>query len=164
MNLTPDRVLTIIRGLPGSGKSYLASLLAPSANICTTDDYPGLYTYSEDGLVTAFHGLDPDDEFGVRIVAAHNWNQTKAIGLMEDGASHVVNPNTNTERWEFQPYLDAAETYGYRVVVISVFDGGLTDDELFDRNSHGVPLGGIAAMRARFQHDWKDAPRYREEQ
>jgi len=46
--------------------------------------------------------------------------------------------------------------YGYRVAVVSVFDGGCTDEELAERNEHGVPLEGIVKMRERYEHDWKN--------
>jgi hypothetical protein len=39
------------------------------------------------------------------------------------------------------------------VVVVDVFDGGLTDEDLAARNVHGVPLAGIRAMRARWETD-----------
>ena len=37
--------------------------------------------------------------------------------------------------------------------VIDVTDGGLDDAALAARNVHGVPLAGIAAMRARWDRD-----------
>ena len=53
--------------------------------------------------------------------------------------------------------LDLAEREGYQVFVISLFDGGCTDEELLHRNTHGVPLQAIQGMRERFEHDWKNA-------
>ena len=94
---------------------------------------------------------------GPMIVAAHTANQEKAESLMSNGAMNVVVPNTNTQRWEFQPYLDLASKFGYRVTVLSIFDGGATDQELLGRNTHGVPLDAISDMRERFEHDWKNA-------
>ena len=51
-------------------------------------------------------------------------------------------------------YLDMAEKEDVPVTVVSLFDNGFTDEELFERNTHGVPLEAIAAMRNRFEHDW----------
>jgi predicted kinase len=147
--------LFIIRALPGAGKSTVASLLAREDAICTTDDYPGLYTYLDSGKVI-FHGGEKEGGLPM-IVTAHAENQKRAAELMAVGEASVVIPNTNTQRWEFQPYLDLATEFGYRVTVISLFDGGATDQELSDRNTHGVPLDAIAAMRERFEHDWKTA-------
>ncbi len=161
--------LIIIRALPGAGKSTLAELIG-SANpdssvICTTDDFPGLYTHDDEhGIV--FNGMQYVDGVPM-IVKAHEWNHRMAETAMETGAfSTVIVPNTNVQRWEFQAYLDLAETYGYRTTVISLFDGGCSDEELLHRNTHGVPLQAISAMRARFEHDWVNAdprnPRERE--
>jgi len=158
-----DMNLVIIRGIPGSGKSTFANLVAqalePHAKsdscICTTDDYDGLYSYPGDGEVV-FHGGEKIDGGLPMIVLAHQWNQGRARDAMEHGVSVVV-PNTNCQRWEFQPYLDMADEFGYRVTVVSLFDGGLTDDELFYRNAHGVPVDGIARMRQGYEHDWANA-------
>ena len=154
------RNLVIIRALPGAGKSTLAELIAAStpgsSAICTTDDYPGLYTHDEDmGIV--FNGMQFDENDVPMIVKAHQWNQETAESAMVDGKDTVIVPNTNVMRWEFQSYLDLAEREGYQVFVISLFDGGCTDEELLHRNTHGVPLQAIQGMRERFEHDWKNA-------
>ena len=149
------RSLIVVCGLPGCGKSTLARLFARDEAICTTDDYPGLYTYLDNGKVI-FHGGEKIDGLPM-IVKAHLANQDKARDLMANEEPTVVVPNTNTQRWEFQPYLDLAVKFGYRVTVVSLFDGGLTDEELMHRNGHGVPLEAIAGMRERFEHDWRNA-------
>ncbi|NDC88865.1 MAG: ankyrin repeat domain-containing protein, partial [Bacteroidetes bacterium] len=50
-----------------------------------------------------------------------------------------------------------AERHGFRVVVIDVFDGGMTDEQLAARNRHGVPVEAIAGMRKRWEADWRAA-------
>lgn len=69
----------------------------------------------------------------------------------EAGVTCVVLDNTNTQRWEYQPYTEAAERHGYSVTVIPLFDGGLSDAELAARNTRGVPEASIARMRARWE-------------
>tara|TARA_Y100000034_G_scaffold99818_1_gene122831 strand:- start:2886 stop:3155 length:270 start_codon:yes stop_codon:yes gene_type:complete len=74
--------------------------------------------------------------------------------MLDTGSPTVVVHNTFSTRWEMEPYLRMAG--GTTVVsVLDLFDGGCTDEELFKRNSHGVPLETITAMRARWEHDWK---------
>jgi len=159
--LKASKMLIIISGLPGSGKSSLARRLAPPHAVCTTDDYEGLYTYSDDEYVRpVFHGGVKDEKGIPMIVHAHDWNQAEARLLMEARVGTVVIPNTNTQRWEFEPYLLMAGEYNYSAMVISLFDGGFTDAELADQNGHGVPEDVIAGMRARYEHDWiKSDPR-----
>ena len=147
-----EKKLIVIQGLPGSGKSTLAEMLAPTGAICTTDDYEGLYTFGEK---VVWNGMTKRD--GVPLIAhAHHWNQSNASCLMQEGVAVVVVPNTNTQRWEFEPYINMAKEHGYEIVVISLFDGGLTDKELSERNTHGVTEKTIARMRKRYEHDWRN--------
>ena len=138
MDATP--VLVILRGLPGSGKSTVARGL--SGVVCSADDYfvwpDGVYRF------------DPS-----LISAAHAACYKKAAFEMASGFNNVVLDNTNTQFWEFDPYIQLAEKHGYSVRIHNVFDGGLSDSELADRNQHGVPVEAIARMRAR----WEELPR-----
>ena len=151
--------LVVLSGLTGAGKSTLTGLLLssdPTSSLdATTDDYPGLYSEGTDGSVI-FNGMQKDDEGIPMISKAHDWNLGRVIEAMAMGTRLIVIPNTNTQRWEFQKYLEKAEQYGYRITVASLFDGGCTDEQLVERSIHGVPLPVITAMRERFEHDWKN--------
>ena len=151
-------LLTIIRGASGSGKSTKARAIQPDASkVCTTDDaLPGLY--GEDG---SFNGMEMVDGLPM-IVRAHIQNAANVEALMKNGADHIVVPNTNTRRWEFEGYLVMAYSYGYRVNVDdSLIDCGLTAEQLHARGLHGVPLAGIQAQMSNLTtyRDWKaDSP------
>ena len=157
MARTSGPLLEIIRGASGSGKSTLASERAPASQICTSDDaIPGLY--GDDG---SFNGMVMDDGLPL-IVRAHIQNAANVEALMADGASHIVVPNTNTRRWEFEGYLVSAFNNGYRVTVDdSLIDCGLTAEELCARCTHGVPLAGIQAQMSNLStyRNWQaDSP------
>ena len=141
--------LIIVSGLPSAGKSTLARTLAPSHAICTTDDYPPLYTRIE-GETPIFHGMEKDANGKPLIVVAHEWNQMCAHELMSNGEPVVVIPNTNTQRWEFQPYLEHASKYGYEIERIDLFDAGLSDEDLAARNVNGVTTDVISRMRQNY--------------
>jgi len=138
------RTLTLVRGISGSGKTTVARQLALGGRrkLLAADDFfvdeDGVYQFDPSGL--------PD---------AHAWCQNEAESAMGQGL-HVIVHNTFTQRWEMEAYLQMGKRHGYRVTVVSVFDGGCTDEELATRNEHGVPLAGIAAMRQRWEHDWKN--------
>jgi predicted kinase len=138
--------LWILRGLPGSGKSTLARLLASSA--------PDTVIASADDFFVTSEGVYHFD--ASLLPAAHAACINKVIEAFERGVSVVVD-NTNTQRWEFEPYLNLARFEPYRVVVLDLFDGGLASNDLALRNTHGVPLHAIAAMRSRYEHDWRAA-------
>tara|TARA_B100000809_G_scaffold265263_1_gene323543 strand:+ start:1174 stop:1683 length:510 start_codon:yes stop_codon:yes gene_type:complete len=143
-----EKFILLIRGLPGSGKTSLSDMIGlstPSGIMarpvpCAADDY---------FLDEAGHYVFDPKLLG----EAHKACQTRAAVAINLGKSVVVH-NTFTERWEMEPYLQMAEEFDYKVIVVSTFDGGCTDAALAKRNDHGVPVESIAAMRARWEEDW----------
>ena len=145
--LAKKGTVVLVRGLPGSGKSYLAeklrSLTEAEMKVCAADDY----FYDENGV----YNFDP-----TKLPEAHLKCQSNAFAYYSiDELAFVA--NTFTMRWEMEPYLFFAETFGLNVLVLNLFDAGLSNDELAQRNTHGVPMEAIAQMRARFEHDWRSA-------
>jgi predicted kinase len=137
------RTLTMVRGISGSGKTTLARQLALGGRrkLIAADDY-----FVEDGV----YQFDPS-----RLPHAHAYCQEAAEKAMQEGL-HVIVHNTFTCRWEMEPYLQMGERHGYRTTVVSIYDGGCTNEELVARNEHGTPLDAIKAMRQRWEHDWKN--------
>lgn len=150
--------LFIVRGLPGSGKTSLGHKL--SLLVYAADDF----FVDEDGR----YNFDP-----AKLGQAHAACQDNVRKALNYGCEEVAVTNTFTQRWEIQPYLDLVKEVNenlafqavdreeedefepIRVTVIDMFDGGLSDEELSSRNVHGVPAAGIAAMRSRYEFDWK---------
>ncbi len=136
-----NKILVLVRGLPGSGKSTFCNLIADART--AADDFPGLY----DG------GFHPE-----LLPQAHRFCQRTTRGhlvLTAPNRRIIAVDNTFSQRWEMEPYLQMTKELGVRVNVVDLYDGGLDDAALVARNTHGVPLGGIQAMRARWEHDWK---------
>jgi len=124
------KYLFIVRGIPGSGKSSLAGLLAPPSNICTADDF-----HMKDGKYNWIPSNVPK---------AHAWCQSKAEELMRIGRTPVVIANTSTTVKEMQPYYDLAEKFGYQVysIIVENRHGGV--------NIHEVPEETLEKMKNRF--------------
>jgi predicted kinase len=98
--------LTIVRGLPGSGKSTEARKL------CGT-------TGAEHVEADMFFMVDREYRFDrERIGEAHAWCLDRVRSLLAEGRDVVVS-NTFTQRWEMAPYLqltkyvDIVEMKGY---------------------------------------------------
>ena len=143
-----NNTLFIIRGLPGAGKSTLAQTLVPAGRDLAADDY-------------MHQDLDRSKPYvfeGAKVRASHDWCESTTKALMSDGTGlPVAVANTFTRRWEFEAYVGMAKECGYGLVVIDLFDGDLSDEALAARNVHGVPLVAFERMRARYEHDWRNA-------
>tara|TARA_Y100000310_G_scaffold93161_1_gene90722 strand:+ start:172 stop:936 length:765 start_codon:yes stop_codon:yes gene_type:complete len=140
--------LVLLRGLPGSGKNTLGDNL--SNVVISADDY---------FMVDGKYQFD-----GSKLGAAHAdcLERTKAALRDAPDGGVVVVANTFSQHWEMAPYLYMADNglpdFMPDLIlntVVDLFDSGLTDEELEERNSHGVPLQGIQRMRSRWEHDWK---------
>lgn len=132
--------LVLVRGLSGSGKTTFAGLLGDPI---AADDY----FYDEAGK----YNFDPK-----LLPKAHQMCQETCATRMAEKEPQVVVANTFSTRWELEPYLIMAQRFGYKVFVVDLFDGGCTDEQLTERNSHGVPLETITNMRSRWEHTWRN--------
>ena len=117
--------LTLIRGLPGSGKSTFAKYM--NGVHAEADQY--FYTGGS-------YVFDPS-----KLAAAHSQCLTKAVDALKADESVVV-ANTFTTLKEMAPYLEAARQYGANVVVLNMktqYEG-----------VHNVPQAAVDRMKARW--------------
>lgn len=126
-----DKILYIVRGIPGSGKSTFAKTLGGihwEADMFFTDPFTGDYNF------------DPS-----KIKSAHEWCQLNVKENMMESEDKIIVSNTFTQEWEMQPYFDMAKEYGYKVfsVIVENRHDGI--------NLHNVPEDKIEIMRDRFE-------------
>ena len=124
-----EKVLFIVRGIPGSGKSTFAKTL-------------GGQHYEADMFFINENG---EYNFDVtKIKDAHKWCQSFVETNMVLEYPKIVVSNTSTQEWEMEPYFKLAKEYGYTVFTIVVENrhGGV--------NQHGVPEDKLEQMRNRF--------------
>lgn len=126
------KALMCIGGLPGSGKTTLATLLAVKGHLYAADDY---------FMVDGEYRFDRD-----QLPAAHMHCQIRVRNACEAGAPRVIVHNTFTSRWESEPYRAIAEEYGYAFFVVTLGDSSIPLEDLASRNSHQVPLDRLEAM------------------
>ena len=129
------KTLYLLRGLPGAGKSTLASQLS---DVHFEAD---MYFTNESGQYL-FNAAD--------LKKAHAWCQSEVENAMILNHTSGINEriaisNTFTQAWEMEHYFKLAETYGYRVfsIIVENRHGG--------ENLHSVPEDKIEEMRARFE-------------
>uniref|UniRef100_A0A8C5T5K9 NEDD4 binding protein 2 like 2 n=1 Tax=Malurus cyaneus samueli TaxID=2593467 RepID=A0A8C5T5K9_9PASS len=138
-----QKLLLILRGLPGSGKSTLSRiLLGESCDgiVLSTDDY--------------FRQQDGYTYNAAQLGDAHEWNQKRAKQAVEQGKSPVIIDNTNTQAWEMKPYVEVALEKGYRVEFHEPDTWWKFDpEELEKRNKHGVTREKIAQMLERYEYE-----------
>ncbi|CAB3254627.1 unnamed protein product [Arctia plantaginis] len=142
-NKNGSRIMIIMRGLPGSGKSHLARL------IVETLIGPSLSSYNS-------HVFSSDHYFMVRgkyqydkshISNAHSWNLNRVKESAIQGLSPIIIDNTNIDIWEMRPYVEEALKNGYIIEVVEpMTPWAKIPRQLFNMNIHRVPLQKIERM------------------
>jgi tRNA uridine 5-carbamoylmethylation protein Kti12 len=124
--------VVIMRGVPGSGKSFLAEKMIGERVLenrgeavkVSADDYflnaAGEYVFNP-----------------ANIGEAHNYCFRRFMEAIERKASLIVVDNTNLSAWEMAPYIMAANAYGFEYEIVNV---SCDARDAFDRQSHGVPF------------------------
>ena len=125
-----DKVLYIVRGVPGSGKSTFAKQL--TSNVFEADQY---FLDSEGNYNFDF----------TKIKDAHKDCQDNVRSAMQSSISKIAVSNTFTQEWEMADYYQLAKEYGYRVfsLVVENRHGGI--------NIHECPEDKIEQMKNRFE-------------
>lgn len=140
----PDQVLIIMRGIPGAGKSTKARELKGSGEIFSTDDR----IETQGDYNEFFSNMIKNKDFSP-LGKVHGLNFKMAEKAMKEGVSPVIVDNTNIRPSEAKNYVESALRMGYADDNISFVDigtGGLSAEELAERNTHGVPLDKIKSM------------------
>ena len=125
--------LILLRGLPGSGKSTTASVLAENK-------YP---IYSADMFFEIDFGTNKFDQS--KMEYASNWCKSRVKSDMEAGIEKIFVADMFVDETEIQSYYSMAEVNGYRVhsLIVENRHGGL--------NVHGISQKSVEDMRNNFQ-------------
>ena len=137
--------LIIFRGIPSSGKSYLAKQLAGESNVFSADDY---HLDPETGQ----YNWKPEN-----VKKAHQWNHQRVSDAIDQGVSPIAIDNTHIKKWELKalkPLVQKAQQKGYNVRIEEPnpkwyhWDTAFDANALFERNkeTHNVPLESIKKM------------------
>jgi predicted kinase len=125
------KVLVLLRGVPGAGKSSFANFVWNSGVIFEADKF--------------FDTPDGGYKFdGAKLKEAHEWCRARTEDTMKHGYNIVVS-NTFTMEWEMAPYFELAEKYGYQTSCLIV------ENRHNGENVHGCPVDKIKQMEDRFE-------------
>lgn len=102
--------LILLRGLPGSGKTTLATLLSEN------DKYP---FFSVDDFFTNRENGEYKFAFDKNHLAYKQCEQN-TLAKMKEGAEKIFVHNTFTLEWEMQPYFEMASANNFRVFVVTM--------------------------------------------
>ncbi len=140
----PNQVLIIMRGISGSGKSFVSNTLVGDGIIHSTDavlesfgDYNNLWENMKENSDTSL------------LSKAHSINLKSAIKSMVDGISPIVIDNTNIKANDPKAYVVKALELGFsekNIQIIDIGSNGFTPEQLVERNAHNVPLEVIEKM------------------
>ncbi len=128
-----EKMLYLVRGVPGSDKSTFAKTLVKK-DYCHKE--ADMFFVDGEGN----YKFEPS-----KIKDAHKWCQEEMDFLMRLEHSPVVVSNTFTQEWEMEPYFELAKKYGYKVFSIVI------ENRHGNKNKHGVPEDKVEQMKNRFE-------------
>jgi predicted kinase len=150
--MTENKIAIILRGLPGSGKSYWAEQYMASqglAHAVRTKQY-GYFSTDSFFICDGQYHFEPK-----KLSQYHQLNLTGFIQALAQREPLVICDNTNIAHWEYCAYQAAAKGLGYQVKVVTVGDPLSEQHQKMcaKRNRHKVPLAHIKKMAELFELD-----------
>lgn len=117
-----ENKLIILRGVPGSGKSFLAKKVK--------EEYK---EYNPKSFSTDEFFFDKNNNYvfdGAKTGIAHSWNHNRIEKAMKEKESVIIVDNTNVTLKDMFPLVDLAEKYNYKIE----YRQPDWNEELFDKN------------------------------
>ena len=140
--MTSRKIALILRGVPGSGKSSFTEMVKTLPDTVVIHAVDDLHTDSEGNFVWN----EPKEK------AYYMLNLANFVKSCSEGVNVVMCDCINIQVEDFQPYLEAAQEFGYKVYVVTPDlpqpDVGAT------RNSHSVSADQISQML----NEWEPWP------
>lgn len=144
------KVMVIMRGCSGSGKSYQATNILSR---CYKNADVNEFIFSADKFFT-------DKRTGhyrfnaSKLTAAHQWSYDNVQKAVFKEVTPVIVDNTNTEAWEMEVYVKLAVNHGYWIEIVEpLTEWAWNGIELFKKNVHNLPLNSIMSMLGRYDHN-----------
>ncbi|XP_064546054.1 uncharacterized protein LOC135433750 [Drosophila montana] len=142
------KMMIIMRGPPGSGKSTMAKTLLQQIHLLEQHSITDFVHSSDDYFLTPRgYQFNPN-----LLPEAHDWNKHRVQRKAAAGWSPIIVDNTNTMVWEMQPYVQIAVQHGYLLELLEPQTSWRKSaTELAKRNVHQVPKENIKRMLDRYE-------------
>ena len=144
---TFQKNVIIIRGLPGSGKTYFSNQIVNAnkelrVSICSADHY---FERQEIGYQFS----------GDKIAKAHTFCRDQMISSLNDKVDLIIIDNSHSQKWEYQIYQRIALFCGYNVTILEIpCNNENTRSKFYERCKHPVTNHIHLAMWKRWEHDF----------
>lgn len=144
------KIMVLMVGLPGSGKSTMAKGIADTLQ----------KTYGDVCILSTDNIWEDDTKnhyfFDMEFLgAAHKINIAKCKLACQKELCVIID-NTNLSNKERKPYIDIAKENNYSVFIVESSTLWRDDaSECYKRNKHGVPFDVIVRMREKLLNDRK---------
>lgn len=141
------RIMIILRGAPGTGKSHLAKFIIDQSAIGSYEDHifaTDDFFYDKKRLRYIYNSKN--------IPLAHRMNQSRVKQRALAGWSPIIVDNTNMRAWEMLPYVNIALENGYILHILEPnATNGRSAHELAMSNNKGVPEHVIQRMLDKYE-------------
>jgi 2'-5' RNA ligase len=141
-------IVVILRGLPGSGKSWLADHCEEmredpaSVAICSADNF---FVNRQSGQ----YQFDPD-----LLPQAHQQCLQDFLAALWEKKKIVIVDNTNVHHWEYLVYQYLSQLLGYRHFILEVPCSNEKVAEMYaSRNQHRVPIASVMKMYSSWEEE-----------
>ena len=136
----------ILRGLPGSGKSYLAR-----------NCQEVLSNPSQTAVISADNYFSEDDTYSFNPLTAYKAHQyclEQFLLALARGCKLIVIDNTNTQLWEYRLYTYLCDVLGYQCYILEIPCLSLSMADMYcNRNVHGLLTPAVTKMYQRWEED-----------
>lgn len=143
------KVLVLMRGCPGSGKTYQATNIL---NLCYKNVKHDDFIFSADKYFinkrTGIYNFNRS-----KLSAAHQWAYNNAVKAVQHEVTPVIIDNTNIVCQEMERYVKLGVINGYWIEIVEPISEWAWDvQKLFEINTHKVPLDNIQLMLNKYEH------------
>lgn len=143
------KVMVLMRGCPGSGKSFQAINIL---NRCYINANIDEFIFSADKYFINKH-TGHYNFVKSKLIKAHKWAYENTYNAVQLEVTPVIIDNSNILAWQMEDYVKLAVNNGYWIEILEPNTEWAWDREmLFKKNQHSVPFDNINIMLKQYDH------------